>query len=165
MGALRIGELAGQLGLNPRTIRYYESIGLLPEPQRTGSGYRDYDDETGELLTFIKTAQRLGITLDEIREILALRDRGEQPCGYVRDVLRQQVGEIDDRIAELRQLRRELVTLEDLVDDLPHAGPGHCQLIEHARQREAQAPLTPSRTPWGKISPHRLAGAHERRRP
>lgn len=136
---MRIGELAGQLRLNPRTIRYYESIGLLPEPERTESGYRDYDDQAAELLTFIKTAQRLGITLDEIREILALRDRGERPCGYVRDVLHRQVGEIDDRIAELRQLRRELVTLEDLVDELPDAGPRHCQLIEHAltRQREA----------------------------
>lgn len=136
---MRIGELAGQLGLNPRTIRYYESIGLLPEPERTESGYRDYDDQAAELLTFIKTAQRLGITLDEIREILALRDRGERPCSYVRDVLRRQVIEIDDRIAELRQLRRELVTLEDLVDELPDAGPGHCQLIEHALTRQSEA--------------------------
>lgn len=140
-GTLRIGELAGQLGLNPRTIRYYESIGLLPEPERTESGYRDYDGGAIELLTFIKTAQRLGITLDEIREIIALRDRGEQPCGYVRDVLRRQVGDIDERIAELRHLRRELVTLEDLVDQLPDAGPAPCQLIEHAQllQRQAEA--------------------------
>lgn len=131
---MRIGEVADQLGLNPKTIRYYESIGLLPEPERTPSGYRDYDERTGELLTFIKTAQRLGISLGEIREILALRERGEQPCGYVRAVLRRQVDEIDERIAELRHLRKELVTLDQLAGDLPDPGPGRCRMIEHARE-------------------------------
>ncbi|MFA5564695.1 MAG: heavy metal-responsive transcriptional regulator [Acidimicrobiia bacterium] len=131
---MRIGELANQLGLNPRTIRYYESIGLLPEPARTPSGYRDYDERAGELLTFIRTAQGLGITLDEIREILAVRDRGQQPCSYVRDLLRQQVDDIDERIAELGRLRNELVTLDAIADQLPDPGPGQCRLIEHVRQ-------------------------------
>lgn len=134
---MRIGELASQLGLNPRTIRYYESIGLLPEPERTQAGYRDYDEQAGELLTFIRTAQRLGITLDEIREILAVRDRGQQPCGYVRDLLRQQVDEIDERIDELRRLRKELVTLDAIADQLPDPGPGQCRLIEHVRQLDS----------------------------
>ncbi len=132
---MRIGELADQLGLNPKTIRYYEGIGLLPEPERTPSGYRDYDDRAADQLTFIKTAQRLGITLDEIREILALRELGEQPCAYVRDVLRRQVNEIDDRIAEFRQLRKELVTLDEMAERLPDPGPGRCRLIEHAREQ------------------------------
>lgn len=140
---MRIGELADQLGLNPRTVRYYESIGLLPEPDRTPSGYRDYDERTGELLTFIKTAQRLGMTLDEIREILALRDRGEQPCGYVRQVIRRQVNEIDERIAELRQLRRELVTLDEIADRLPDPGPGQCPLIEHVRRGDTSSASAP----------------------
>lgn len=131
---MRIGELANQLGLNPRTIRYYESIGLLPEPARTPSGYRDYDERAGELLTFIRTAQGLGITLDEIREILAVRDRGQQPCSYVRDLLRQQVDDIDERIAELGRLRNELVTLDAIADQLPDPGPSQCRLIEHVRQ-------------------------------
>ncbi len=135
---MRIGELADQLGLNPKTIRYYEGIGLLPEPERTPSGYRDYDQHTAEMLTFIKTAQRLGITLDEIREILALREQGEQPCGYVRQVLRRQVTEIDDRIAELRQLRKELVTLDEVADGLSDPGPGQCRLIEHVRQQNIE---------------------------
>ena len=134
---MRIGKLAEQLGLNPRTIRYYEGIDLLPEPHRTPSGYRDYDQRTAELLTFIKSAQRLGISLDEIREILALRDRGEQPCAYVREVLRRQVDEIDERIAELRHLRNELVTLDRLADQLPDPGPGRCRLIEHVRDVDA----------------------------
>lgn len=132
---MRIGELADELNLNPTTIRYYESIGLIPEPERTPSGYRDYDDRAGELLRFIRTAQRLGITLDEIREILAFREQGEQPCGYVRQVLRRQVDEIDERIAELRQLRKELVTLDEVADRLPESEPGQCRLIEHTRQQ------------------------------
>lgn len=81
---MRIGELAARLGLNTRTIRYYESIALLPEPERTASGYRTYDEADVERLAFIKSAQRLGLALDEIREVLALRERGVTPCGYVR---------------------------------------------------------------------------------
>jgi len=68
---MRIGELAGQVGVNPKTIRYYESIGVLPEPGRKSSGYRDYDESYAGRLTFIRSAQRLGITLDEVKEILA----------------------------------------------------------------------------------------------
>jgi DNA-binding transcriptional MerR regulator len=132
---VRIGELASQLGLNPRTIRYYEDLHLLPAPRRTPSGYRDYDEGATELLSFIKTAQRLGITLDEIREILGLRERGEQPCSYVRDVLRRQVSEIDQRIAELRKLRKELTTLDEIADQLPPPVPGQCRLIDHVRQQ------------------------------
>lgn len=132
---MQIGQLADRLGLNPKTIRYYEDIGLLPEPERTPSGYRIYGDDDHERLTFIKTAQRLGITLDEVREILILRDQGDQPCGYVRNVLRRQVDEIDQRIAELRVLRRQLVALDEIADRLPEAEPGQCRLIEHVRQR------------------------------
>lgn len=148
---MRIGELADQLGLNPKTIRYYESIGLLPEPERTPSGYRDYDERTGELLTFIKTAQRLGISLDEIREILALRERREQPCSYVREVLRRQVDEIDERIAELRHLRKELVTLDEIADRLADPGPGQCRLIEHVRQHAASAATAQQRGRQGRL--------------
>ncbi len=64
---MRIGELAGQVGVNPKTIRYYESIGVLPEPGRKSSGYRDYDESY---------AWRLGVTLDEVKEILVIRERG-----------------------------------------------------------------------------------------
>ena len=137
---MRIGELAARLAINPKTIRYYEGIGLLPEPERTASGYRLYDEDDVERLTFIKTAQRLGITLDEIREILAFRDRGDRPCDYVRTVLRREVAEIDRRLAELTALRDELVALEDLADQLPESRPGACRLIDHVRQRDAAAP-------------------------
>lgn len=133
---MRIGELAARLAVNPKTIRYYEGISLLPEPERTASGYRLYDEHDVERLTFIKTAQRLGITLDEIREILAFRERGDRPCDYVRDVLRREVAEIDQRLAELTALRNELVALEDLADQLPESRPGTCRMIDHVRQRD-----------------------------
>lgn len=141
---MRIGELAARLAINPKTIRYYEGIGLLPEPERTASGYRLYDEDAVERLTFIKTAQRLGITLDEIREILALRERGDQPCDYVRTVLRREVTEIDQRLAELTALRDQLVAIDDLANKLPESRPGACRLIDHIRQRDGAGGITRS---------------------
>ncbi|MQA85727.1 MAG: MerR family transcriptional regulator [Streptosporangiales bacterium] len=118
---MRIGELADRLGVNPKTIRYYEDIGLLAPPARTPAGYRVYGEDHVELISFIKAAQRLSLRLDEIREIIAFRERGEKPCGYVRDVLRREVAEIDGRIAELQRLRGELVALDRLADELPES--------------------------------------------
>lgn len=134
---MRIGELAGQLGLNPKTIRYYEHIGLLPDPARTPSGYRLYGKDDAERLRFIRSAQRLGMTLDEIGEILALRERGQQPCAYVRHVLRREVAAIDQRVRELRSLRQELAALEARADELPEAPGTICRLIDHAHQTES----------------------------
>ncbi|WP_084037664.1 heavy metal-responsive transcriptional regulator [Haloechinothrix halophila] len=130
---MRIGELAGQTGASPKTIRYYESIGLLPEPARTHAGYRAYTEHDTDRLVFIKTAQRLGLRLDEIREILALRDQGERPCDYVRQTLRRQVNEINQHIADLRRLRDELTALDARADELIDTDTEHgCPLIERA---------------------------------
>jgi DNA-binding transcriptional MerR regulator len=135
---MRIGELARLGDVNPKTLRYYESIGLLAEPARTPSGYRDYDGSYVDRLTFIRTAQRLGITLDEIKEILNFRERGEAPCSYVRTVIDAQVDSIDRRVRELEDLRRELTELAAEADRLPDVG-GTCRLIEHVRQKAATA--------------------------
>lgn len=140
---MRIGQLADRLGANPKTIRYYEDIGLLKAPDRTPAGYRVYDEGHVELVSFIKAAQRLGLRLDEIREILAFRERGERPCGYVRDVLRREVAEIDDRIAELRRLRGELSALDRLADQVPEPDETRsepCPLIGHVRDRAGGVP-------------------------
>ena len=126
---MRIGELAGELGLNPRTIRYYESAGLLPEPQRTSGNYRSYGAEDARRLRFIKAAQRLGLTLDEIREVLAFAERGQPPCAFVRGRLHAEVATIDARIAELQALRAELTDLEAQADKVPPADGGYCPLI------------------------------------
>ena len=108
---MRIGEAADAVGINPKTIRYYEDIGLLPVPERTPAGYRDYTAVDVDRLVFVKSAQRLGFSLAEVAEILAFRERGQPPCAYVLDVLSRQVGDLDRRITELRDLRTELVAL------------------------------------------------------
>lgn len=130
---MRIGELAGRLGVNPKTIRYYEEIGLLPDPPRTEANYRTYSEDDVELVRFVKSAQRLGLTLDEIREILAFRERGEPPCGFVREVLRREVSAIDERIAELHMLRRQLIDLDAQAEQLPPPATGYCPLIHVGR--------------------------------
>jgi DNA-binding transcriptional MerR regulator len=128
---MRIGELAERAGVNPKTIRYYESVGVLPEPARTDAGYRTYDPEDVDRLAFVRRAQQLGLTLDEIREILALRERGARPCGYVLDVARGRLGEIDRRIAEMQRARAELHALLKRAGEAAADHASYCQLIEH----------------------------------
>jgi DNA-binding transcriptional MerR regulator len=130
---VRIGELAEQVGVNAKTVRYYEQIGLIPPAPRTSGGYRLYTDTDAARLTFIKTAQRLGLSLEEVGEILRLRERGEAPCGYVRDVISQQLRSIDKRISELRALRTELRELREAADVIPEVEGGTCRIIEHVR--------------------------------
>ncbi|HVL03835.1 MAG TPA: heavy metal-responsive transcriptional regulator [Acidimicrobiales bacterium] len=144
---MRIGELAERLGINTKTIRYYESIGLLPEPDRTESGYRDYGEADVERLVFIKSAQRLGLALDEVGEILALRERGQVPCDYVRGLISEEIADIDRRLQELRQLRQELVAMEERTPPAPDNGGGSfCGLIDHVRQRGQPAASSPRTT-------------------
>jgi DNA-binding transcriptional MerR regulator len=130
---MRIGHLADQLGINPKTIRYYEQIGLIPLAPRTSGGYREYGGTDAERLTFIRTAQRLGLSLDEVREILSLRDLGERPCAYVRDVIDEQIRSVDSRIGELRTLRRELRELRAAADAILEVDGATCRIIEHVR--------------------------------
>lgn len=124
--------MADRLGVTTKSIRFYESIGLLPEPERAPSGYRRYTETDAERLTFIKTAQRLGLTLDEIKEIIAFRDRGQRPCAYVAEVLHRQVADLDERIREMRRLRDELRHLERHAAALRADNTGYCGVIEHA---------------------------------
>lgn len=128
---MRIGELAERQGVTTKAIRFYESIGLLPDPERTPSGYRAYGEADAERLAFIKTAQRLGLSLDEIKEIIAFRDRGERPCGYVADVLRRQVSDLDRRIREMRALRDELKHLQARATGGGGPESKYCAVIEH----------------------------------
>lgn len=129
---MRIGELAGRVGVNPKTIRFYEERGLLPDPDRLPSGYRDYGAEDEARLGFIKTAQRLGLALNEIAEILTFKERGERPCDYVLSLLEAQVTDIDRRIGELHALRRELIALKARADELPAEEACYCSIVEHS---------------------------------
>lgn len=129
---MRIGEAADAVGVNPKTIRYYEDIGLLPNPDRTPGGYRDYTAVDVERLVFVKTARRLGFSLAEVTEILAFKERGQRPCAYVLDVLGRQVRDLDRRITELQDLRAELIALKAQADSLSRQDACYCTVIEHA---------------------------------
>lgn len=136
---MRIGEAAERVGVNPKTIRYYESIGLIPEAVRTASGYRDYSPDEVERLSFIRAAQRLGLSLDQVAEVLTFREEGKQPCSYVLDIVRWHTDEIDRRVRELLDLRRELADLIDRADCTSATEARYCHLVETAGQpRRAQ---------------------------
>jgi MerR family copper efflux transcriptional regulator len=105
---MRIGELGEQAGISTKAIRYYEQIGILTPPARTPSGYRSYDPSALGRLGFVRAAQAVGLTLGEIRQIIAFRDNGQAPCAHVTDLLQRRTAELDARIAELQQLRGEL---------------------------------------------------------
>lgn len=145
---MRIGELADRVGVNPKTIRFYENQGLLPPPARRPSGYRDYKAEDEARLRFVRTAQRLGFALSEIAEILALKERGERPCGYVLGVLDRQVADIDRRLGELVALRAELLELKAKADQLSEDDSCFCEVIEHAqgadRRQSRRTPPVPA---------------------
>lgn len=129
---MRIGQLAERLGINTKTIRYYESIGLLPRPSRRPSGYRTYGEDDAERLAFVRTAQRFGLRLDQIREILAFRDRGERPCGYVLGAIRREVAALDQRIGELQGTRGELSRLLARAESQTSSDEARfCELLEH----------------------------------
>lgn len=111
---LRIGQLATQLGLNPKTIRYYEDIGLLPTPQRSAVGYRLYSQVDAQRLGFILKARQLGFTLEEIREILCVREQDTAPCAQVEALLDRKLAVVEQQLRKLTELRRELLQLRSM---------------------------------------------------
>ena len=130
---MRIGQLATTTGVPARTIRYYEQIGVLPQPQRTEAGYRDYADGAAERLRFVRAAQGVGLRLAAIREVLQIRDAGEPPCVRVLELLRRRAHEASVQIAELERLRDELdrVVARGLSLDPKDCSPSCvCQVIE-----------------------------------
>lgn len=109
--ALRAGEVAARARVNVQTLRYYERRGLLPEPRRLPSGYRAYPAEAVRMVRFIKQAQALGFTLEEIRSLQRLT--GDRPgnCEKAQDLAAARVSELDQKIARLRQMREALSVL------------------------------------------------------
>lgn len=120
--SLFIGKIAEQAGATPKTIRYYEAIGLLPQPQRGDNRYRFYSKEIVDLLQFIKKAQGLGFTLSEIKEIVDLHRTGHAPCVHVRTLLERKIADLDQRLKDLIALRAKLKAL--LVGAREQAKPG-----------------------------------------
>jgi len=110
---LQIGEAAKQAGASRKALCLYEAAGILPAAWRTSAGYRVYGAGALDLLGFIRRAQRLGFTLDEIKEIVSIKRAGRVPCPHVRDLVRRKTGEPDQRLLEMRQLRDCLRALLD----------------------------------------------------
>jgi len=103
-----IGEISRQTGLSVHTIRYYEAEGLLQEAARTDSGYRTYAPKTVEQLRFIRKAQELGFSLDEVRELLVLRDRSAGACSHVKSLVREKLASVNGKLRELGSMQKDL---------------------------------------------------------
>jgi len=109
--ALTVSALAGQVGLSADTVRYYERVGLLPEPTRSAAGYRLYDQDAVARLRLIKGAQRAGLRLREIGELLQVADKGQCPCGHTEALLRDRLTEVRTELERLRALEADLTRL------------------------------------------------------
>jgi Cu(I)-responsive transcriptional regulator len=126
--ALSIGDLGRETGTKIETIRYYERIGLLPSPPRTGAGnYRAYTPEHLGRLSFVRRSRDLGFTLDQIRALLDLSDQRERECEAVDAIAREHVADVERKIADLTALRREL---NSLIGQCRHGTIAECRIIE-----------------------------------
>src|SRR5712691_11003309 len=105
-GGLKIGELARRAGVTAKAIRFYERTRVLPPAKRAANRYRLYDDEAVGMLRFIKQATGLGLTLAEIKEIIAIRRGGRPPCAHVHRLLRDKAAELDRKLEDLLEVRR-----------------------------------------------------------
>lgn len=130
----QIGELAAEFGINAKTIRYYEEVGLMQASTRTPAGYRLYTDTEREQLRFIVKAKATGLTLDEIGEVLALRRSGETPCDQVLAIVDRKLSSVDRQITALMDFREELLTLREESASTMGSNACVCGIIEQHEQ-------------------------------
>ena len=131
---MKIGELAERSGCPVETIRYYERIGLLPPPQRSPNNYRVYTERHAERLSFIRHCRALDMTLEEIRVLLELRDRPEQDCVGVNELLDKHIKHVAERIAALSALEKQLKDLRGCCEAVDATPP--CAIL-HAHGSDA----------------------------
>jgi DNA-binding transcriptional MerR regulator len=127
MTALTIGKLAKATDVKVPTIRFYEQIGLLPEPDRTESDRRVYDDAAVRRLAFIKHARQLGFSVDAIRTLLDLADHPDRACDQANALAAEQLTSVEAKISQLQALRSEL---KRMVDAGCHGVASECRVIE-----------------------------------
>lgn len=108
---LTVSRLAAAVGVGGDTVRYYEREGLLPAAPRTSSGYRIFTPETVERMHFIRGAQRLGLSLSDVRDLLAVRDTGVCPCEPAEQHLTRRLAEVDEQLAALSRLREQMAAM------------------------------------------------------
>ena len=121
------GELARETGVHGETIRYYESIGLMPKPSRSAGGHRIYDIFQLRRLSFIKRSRELGFTLSEVRSLLSLFDSGDYSCAEVRDRTLTHIDDVNRRIGALQAMRDEL---EVMVTKCDGRSTPECPILE-----------------------------------
>ncbi|MGB7412662.1 MAG: heavy metal-responsive transcriptional regulator [Thermosynechococcaceae cyanobacterium] len=126
----QVGEVSRQLDLNPQTLYFYERIGLIPPPQRTEAGYRLFSQQDVERLAFIARVKSLGLSLDEIKDILVLKDERSLTCQAVYERLNQKVQEIEDHIRQLQALRDELTPLIKRCHDHRQTSDQECVVLD-----------------------------------
>jgi len=129
---MKIGELADRTDVSPKTIRYYESIGLLEDPPRSASGYRQYDDGFADRIRFIRDAQATGLTLSEIASVLELKEAGRRSCSHTSELIDRHLRALDDQIARLieaRDVLAELARRARSLDPTDCTDPNRCQVI------------------------------------
>lgn len=131
---MKIGTLGRATDTKVETIRFYEKVGLLAAPGRTAGNYRAYGQEHLQRLSFIRRARKLGFSLEQVRELLDLADDRTRPCKAVDTMARQHLVEVDDKIAALQSLRKEL---GNLIDQCGRGAISQCLIIE------ALGPTTP----------------------
>src|SRR6266540_4341336 len=137
---LTVSGLAAQVGVSPDAVRYYERLGLLPPPARSTAGYRLYDEGAVERLRFVKGAQRVGLRLREIGELLQVMDQGQCPCGHTEALLRERLAEIDAQLARLVALRGTWTGCSWRVPSGPRGGHGRGVVVcRRSRTREVMA--------------------------
>lgn len=124
---LRRGELARRTSCNIETIRYYERIGLLPDPPRSDNGFRSYDERHLTRLTFIRRARELGFTLDEVKDLLRLVDGGHYTCAEVQDLALRHTEGIQRKIDDLRRMKR---ALKEMASQCSGEEVPECPIIE-----------------------------------
>lgn len=127
---MRIGELATRTTVPAKTIRYWEAEGLMPEPDRTPSGYRDYGGDAVDRVGFIRQSQTAGLTLAQIRLILEVADGGVAPCEHVATAVADRLAEVEARIEELEAIRSHLRRLAARAEQQDPADcDGFCSII------------------------------------
>jgi MerR family transcriptional regulator, mercuric resistance operon regulatory protein len=124
---LLIGKLAESTGVNIETIRYYERVGLLPHPPRTQGRQRAYEEHHVQLLAFIRRGRELGFSLDDIRTLLQLVDRGDRACATAKQVTLRHLADVRGKIASLRKLER---ALKDMTDACAPGKQRSCPIIK-----------------------------------
>jgi DNA-binding transcriptional MerR regulator len=156
---LTIGALSAQTGSNIPTIRYYEQIGLLPEPERAANGHRYYRDADLKRLTFIKRCRDFGFPIEQVRALLSLYEDGDRSCVEARDMAQEHLEAVRAKLEELRQLEASLAAFVDSCTEACSGGvTRNCVIIEDLSAMESILTQSPSTSCCGGSTKNAPAG-------